>query len=615
MNTAQEGIVLAHNPDAIALLDAQGRVTHWSTAAHAMFGYTPADALGQELAALTVSDEHRPEYDQLLQRAARDGSAIDEAVRRRHDGSRLHVSSALRHTPAEGAQGGYVVAMRDVTALKIRRDMKAVEARYRGVLEHTPDAILIVNATGHIVLANSQAHEVFGHAPHSLAGQIVEVLLPSRYRSGHLAHRAGFLAQPRVRVMGAGLELFGQRLGGGEFPVEISLSPLETDEGSMVMCAVRDMTDRHEARSKAERQFRDLLESAPDAMVIVNAEGHMVLVNNQAVNLFGWSREEMLGRSVDMLVPERFRGSHGGHRGRFFGQPKVRRMGAGVDLYGLRKDRSEFPVEISLSPIQTEQGLLIASAIRDATERRRAEQALHDANRLKNEFLANMSHELRTPLNGILGFSELLIDGRPGPLNTKQREYLEDVHHCGKHLLQLINDVLDLSKIEAGKMEVYPEDFSPAEAASAVCALVAPLARKKQLRLNPPPATAVASVRLDPQKFKQILFNLLSNAVKFTDPGGEIRVAILEGPPGSMRVEVSDTGIGISTDDLSHLFEAFHQLDGGAARRYEGSGLGLSLTRKLVLLHGGDITVTSAPGEGSTFSVRLPLIYAQPATV
>ncbi|HET7793957.1 MAG TPA: PAS domain S-box protein [Rhizobacter sp.] len=613
MNTAQEGIVLAHNPDAIALLDPLGRVTHWSAAAHAMFGYTPAEALGQELPVLTVSDEHRPDYEQLLQRAVRDGSAIDEAVRRRKDGSRLHVSSALRHMPNDWGSGGYVVAMRDVTALKIRRDMKAVEARYRGVLEHTPDAILIVNATGHIVLANSQAHEVFGHEPHSLAGQIVEVLLPSRYRSGHLAHRASFLAQPRVRVMGAGLELFGQRLGGSEFPVEISLSPLETDEGSMVMCAVRDMTDRHEARSKAERQFRDLLESAPDAMVIVDAEGQMVLVNSQAVNLFGWSREEMLGRSVDMLVPERFRGSHGGHRGRFFEQPKVRRMGAGVDLYGLRKDRSEFPVEISLSPIQTEQGLLIASAIRDATERRRAEQALHDANRLKNEFLANMSHELRTPLNGILGFSELLIDGRPGPLNTKQREYLEDVHHCGKHLLQLINDVLDLSKIEAGKMEVYPEDFSPAEAASAVCALVAPLARKKQLRLNPPPPTAVASVRLDPQKFKQILFNLLSNAVKFTDPGGEVRVAILEGPAGSMRVEVSDTGIGISTDDLTHLFEAFHQLDGGAARRYEGSGLGLSLTRKLVLLHGGDITVTSTPGQGSTFSVRLPLIYHQPA--
>jgi PAS domain S-box-containing protein len=605
MHTTHDDVVLSQNPDAIALLDARGSVVHWNMAAEAMFSFEAPEARGRGLAELIVSNEHRPAFERLLQSAAHAGNAIDEAVRHRKDGSRLQVSSAVRHTPE-----GYLVAMRDVTPLKVARDVKAVETRYHGVLDHTPDAILIVNATGHIVLANAQAHEMFGHPPQSLVGQLVEMLLPSRYRAGHLSRRAGFLAQPRVRAMGAGLELSGQRRNGDEFPVEISLSPLETDEGAMVMCAVRDMTDRNEVRRKAERQFRDLLESAPDAMVIVDASGQIVLVNSQAVNLFGWSREELLGRSVDTLVPERFRGAHGAHRGRFFAQPKVRRMGAGVDLQGLRKDSSEFPVEISLSPIQTEQGLLIVSAIRDATERRRSEQALLEANRLKSEFLANMSHELRTPLNGILGFSELLIDGRPGPLNAKQRQYLMDVHHCGQHLLQLINDVLDLSKIEAGKMEVHAEEFSPVDAASAVCTLVAPMARKRQLNVHPPEPTPIATVRLDLPKFKQILFNLLSNAVKFTDAGGEVKVQIREDAPGWMRLEVSDTGIGISSEDLKHLFEAFHQLEGGADRRFEGTGLGLSLTRRLAELHGGSIDVRSAPGRGSTFSVRLPLVYA-----
>lgn len=600
--------MLAHNPDAVVVVDATGRVLHWSAAAERLFGHAVAEAQGRTLDELIVAPEQAGEIAARLQRVLAGGSGADESVRCHKDGSRMHVGSAVSVVPgANGQAPSLLLTLRDVTALKVGRETRLVEARWRELLESTPDAILIVNVTGRIVLANHQAQQVFGHAPGELIGQPVEALLPPRYRHQHVARRSAFYQQPRKRSMGAGLELFGQRKGGEEFPVEISLGPLQTEEGPMVMCAVRDITDRQEARRKSDRQFRDLLESAPDAMVIVDEAGKIVRVNSQTVHLFGHPREAMLGQPVEMLVPERFRGQHGVHRAGFFAAPKPRQMGAGLELHGLRRDGSEFPVEISLSPIQTEDGLLIASAIRDATERRHAERLLQEANRLKSEFLANMSHELRTPLNGILGFSELLIDRRVGPLNDKQREYIQDIHACGRHLLQLINDVLDLSKVEAGRMEVHAEAFDPAAAIASVYSVLGPMAHKKQVRLLSPQCE-VPQLTLDLHKFRQVLFNLLSNAVKFTEPGGQVQLRLAPSGNEQVCLEVSDTGIGIAEEDMARLFQAFGQLDSGLARRAEGTGLGLALTRRLVELQGGSIEVRSQPGVGSTFSVLLPQI-------
>src|SRR5260370_21798395 len=234
--------------------------------------------------------------------------------------------------------------------------------------------------------------------------------------------------------MGAGLELYGLRRDGTEFPVEISLSPLETDEGILAISAIRDITDR----KKAEAKFRGLLEAVPDAMVIGNNSGVIQLINAQTEKLFGYRREDLLGQPIEILIPPEYRVGHVGFRSAYAAGPKVRPMGAGRDLTAKRSDGTVFPAEISLSPLEMEEGTLVMAAVRDISEQRKVQDDVQrknaeleaqnrrvlEANRLKTVFLANMSHELRTPLNSIIGFSEFLKDKKPGPLNDKQEEYL-----------------------------------------------------------------------------------------------------------------------------------------------------------------------------------------------
>lgn len=608
-------LLLHETPDAVVVTTPEGKILYWNDEAQRMFGYAREEAEGKLVHELIVPAGQQTQDHELRRQAIEKGTVTVEAARRRKDGSLLYVVVSVRAVLDEAGRPQFVVtSKKDVTQLKVLRDAKYLESKFRDLLESTPDAIIIANQTGRIVLANSQADALFGYERGELVGEVVDRLLPDQYRAGHVAHRSGFFTQPRTRRMGAGLELHGLRKNGEQFPVEISLSPLQTDEGTLVMSAIRDISERR----RADRKFRGLLESAPDAMVIANRAGEIVLVNAQTERLFGYPREELLGKRVEVLIPERYHAVHGPHRTGFFDEPRARAMGAGLELHGRRRDGSEFPVEISLSPLETEEGTLVSSAIRDITDRRSIERALQEknaelerANHAKDRFLASMSHELRTPLNGIIGFAEFLADGKPGPLNEKQREYLGDVLQSGRHLLHLINDMLDLVKVQAGKVELNAEPFSLATAIREVCTGVQPIAEAKNIELKVDVASEVDAVHLDPQRFRQILYNLVSNALKFTDDGGHVGVEARRAGPARFCVVVSDDGIGIRPEDVGRLFTEFEQLDTGTGRRFGGTGLGLALTQNLVRIQGGEIEVESELGKGSRFIVTLPLAFRE----
>jgi len=500
------------------------------------------------------------------------------------------------------------------------------------IVESSEDAIISKTLDGVITSWNDAAERIFGYTAAEAVGRPVTIIIPpelwpeeeqilNRLRSGE---RLSHLETTRVRK------------DGSRVTISLTISPIRDASGAIsgISKIARDVTEYNKlaerealarAEALAEREFHELIENAPDAILQVDPDGRILIANLTAEQLFGYTREELMRASVDALVPQGARAHHAAHRRNFAAAGVSRPMGLGLELYARRKDGTEFPVEISLSPVRSTAGVTVTAVIRDVTERKRAEQQIQSLqqsymaelesrhkeaerlNMLKSEFIASVSHELRTPLHTIIGFAELLGEEGEGPLNEKQRRFLRHIQTDSEHLLGLINDVLDLSMIEASGLTLRTETLSLRMAISEAVNAIRPFATARSVTVREG-GILDADVLADPLRLRQILYNLLSNGVKFTPTGGEVAVtAIAE--DALIRITVSDTGVGIDKEEYERIFDKFYQVGKTTAGVRQGTGLGLTICRQLVEMQGGRIWVESEVGKGSRFHFTLP---AQP---
>jgi PAS domain S-box-containing protein len=592
--------------DGLITVDAEGFITDVNDQMCRMTGYRREELIGS-LFKRYFSDPERA--DNGVKRTFASGVVTNyELVLKTSAGRKATVSfNASVFRTAEGRVQGIFASARDISdQARLSAQLAEQQAYNRSLIEASADALFAIAPDGVITDVNEEAARFTGYSRKHLINSLFADYFtePERAREGvqQTLRDKRVLAYELVLIT-----RYGRRIA-----VSFNAGVFNDATGQPlgILAGARDSTAQKELEAQLRSQqfyTRSLIESNIDALMTTDPVGIVTDVNEQMCRLTGRAREELIGTPFKDYFTDQQRAAEGIKL--VLRENRV----TNYELTARRKDGSETVVSYNAATFYDRDSKLqgVFAAARDVTERKIFEQSLEKASRMKSEFLANMSHELRTPLNGIIGFSELLVDRKPGDLNRKQQEYLSHILNSGRHLLQLINDVLDLAKVEAGRMEVCPETFALGKAIDEVCDVAKGIAQKKRIALRTEVAADLDSVTVDLQKFKQIIYNLLSNAVKFTDDGGRVDVTASRLDAHRFQLSVRDTGIGIKPEDLRRLFKEFEQLETGADRLYEGTGLGLALTKKLIELHGGFIKVESDFGKGSTFSVVLPLVHQE----
>lgn len=468
------------------------------------------------------------------------------------------------------------------------------------VFDAAPDAVVVADADGNLLKVNSHAAVLFGYEAAELIGQPVEVLLPERFRDNHYRYRADYMKAPSLRPMGAGQNLTARRKDGTEVPVDIMLSPLKGDS-PLVLVTVRDARERqrkeYELRT-SEAMFKALFDQAPDAIVAVNERGQIARTNRQVEAFLGYTEAELRGQPIEVLVPERFRDKHVGQRAGYTACPMSRPMGAGLDLCARRKDGSEVPVDIMLSPVQIPGSKLVISVVRDITERKKSADQLKRSNEELERFAYVASHDLQEPLRAVTSSCNMIEKRLGEKVDEDTKEFIWYAVDGAKRMQELIRDLLNYSRVGRG------DKFSDVDLGM----VMERVANNLKPQIDDCGALIEAlhlpTVKGDFGQLVQLFQNLVSNAMKFKGADKpHVRISA-ERDRSAWKIAVADNGIGIPEtyrDKIFVLFQRLHRRD-----QYPGTGIGLAICKKIVEHHGGQIWVESQVGQGATFVFRLP---------
>jgi PAS domain S-box-containing protein len=597
-------LVVEACPSGMVLVDAGGRMIMVNTAIEEEFGYRREDIIGQSIYML-VPDRLRTEYTQRLEAVSRAPSPLRVGANGELTGlrkNRTEFPMEVGITQIDTSTGRLVLAV--IVDISERKDTQQhlvqMESKYRSLVEAAPDSMVVLDQMGEIVFVNMQAERQFGYIRDALLGQNVTEIIPIGLAEKLLTVEPWSPEAALAPQIAAGFELVGRRKDASEFPAEIILSPLENSDKILIAAVIRDISPRKAAETHLihmESMYRGLLEAAPDAIVVVNQAGDIILVNLQAENRFGYRRDELLGRKVTDII-EDFSDRLIAQVRRPTDDPLGRQIGTGIELQGRQKDGVEFPIEIMLSPLASSEGVLVTAAIRDISARKRVE-------RLKDEFVSTVSHELRTPMTSIAGSLGLLVGHWASTLPESAARLLAIAQKNSQRLVRLINDILDIEKLEAGRVvfnlalvDVTPLVKQTIEANRGFAEAYGVHVRFEAKSLN-------CEVRADADRLAQVVTNLLSNAIKFS-PAYEKVLVTTERIGEVVRVLVRDHGHGIPAEFKPHVFEKFGQADATNTRQKGGTGLGLSIVKQIVERMHGEVGFADAPGGGTLFFVDLP---------